>query len=86
MDDCYGTWAKNSARDVVDMLLQALEVSLECVSYIAFSDYELQAIVFVHSLGMAHRVRDFLRLKSTGSDIRQGPVQIELCGPVPVAS
>ena len=32
MDDCYGAWAKNSVGDIVDMLLQALEVSLDCVS------------------------------------------------------
>ena len=27
MDDCYGFWAKNSVGDIVDMILQALEVS-----------------------------------------------------------
>lgn len=31
MDDCYGAWAKNSVGDIVDMILQALEVSLECL-------------------------------------------------------
>lgn len=27
MDECYGFWAQNSVGDVVDMILQALEVS-----------------------------------------------------------
>ena len=27
MIDCYGLWAQNSVGDVVDMILQALEVS-----------------------------------------------------------
>ena len=27
--ECYGWWAKNSVGDIVDMILQALEASLE---------------------------------------------------------
>ena len=27
MDDAFGSWPKNSAGDVIDMVLQALEVS-----------------------------------------------------------
>lgn len=29
MDDCYGLWAKNSVGDILDMILQALEVSVK---------------------------------------------------------
>ena len=31
MDDCYGAWVKNSVGDIIDMLLQALEVSVQYV-------------------------------------------------------
>ena len=28
MDECYGFWANNSVGDIVDMIVQALEVSI----------------------------------------------------------
>lgn len=41
MSEAYGAWAKNSAGDVVEMILQMLE-----------------ALEFIHSQNVAHRVSD----------------------------
>lgn len=56
MDDCYGWWAKNSVGDIVDMILQTLEVCVPHIISLRSSD-KIQAIVFVHGLRIAHRVR-----------------------------
>ena len=58
MEEAFGYWPKNSVGDVIDMLMQALEVSLifSRVTPCVFFNGEIQALAFIHDLHIAHRV------------------------------
>ena len=54
--DAFGFWPKNSAGDIVDMLMQMLEVSLTYdMSSLILHSFS-KALEFIHGLNIAHRV------------------------------
>lgn len=55
--DAYRWWAKNSVGDIVDMLMQALEVSEQNhTDQTHRSQTPCKGLVFIHDLKVAHRV------------------------------
>ena len=60
MEEAFGYWPSNSVGDVMDMLLQALEVSKTVwhpsLLGLTLIFHKLQALGFIHALNIAHRV------------------------------
>jgi hypothetical protein len=59
MGDAYDCWTNNSVGDIVDMLMQALEVSFTFGRAKQTQSLLTQhkGLAFIHGLNVAHRVR-----------------------------
>ena len=55
----FGSWPKNSIRDIIDMLLQMLEVLTFTYIMSQFSFIYLKALEFIHDLNIAHCVSNY---------------------------
>jgi len=61
----YGSWAKNSVGDIIEIVMQMLEVCFiarlfaQCIS-----TFISKGLAFIHEKGIAHRVSAFIH---TGS-------------------
>jgi hypothetical protein len=53
VSDVYGSWAKNSVGDIVEVIMQMLEVRYRNV-------LTSQGLAFIHGNNIAHRVSMFL--------------------------
>ena len=62
VSDVYGTWAKNSVGDIVEILMQMLEVRFfVCLTAPAmYFNIYTQGLAFIHQQNIAHRVSIFL--------------------------
>jgi hypothetical protein len=56
LEDAYRWWAKNSVGDVVNMLMQALEVSSDKPYGSEIAQTHCKGRAFIHDLKVAHRV------------------------------
>ena len=69
MEEAFGYWPSNSVGDVMDMLLQALEVSKTfwhlSLLGLTLVFHKLQALAFIHALNIAHRVSNPSRIQDS---------------------
>jgi hypothetical protein len=69
MEEAFGYWPSNSVGDVMDMLLQALEVSQTLwhprLLDLTLFFYKLQALAFIHASNIAHRVSSPFRIQDS---------------------
>jgi hypothetical protein len=61
VSDVYGSWAKNSVGDIIEVLMQMLEVRFIFCSLCNVFNVFAKALVFIHQNNIAHRVCLFLR-------------------------